>query len=60
MWLEDRELVDGIAGLEPALRSSGASSLTLRASEDTPWREGLAAMSVAARLKLPISIAARR
>ena len=60
VWLEDRELPGGVEGLEAALRRTGATSLTLRVSQDTPWRDGLAAMSAAARLKLPISIAARR
>lgn len=60
VWIEDEPVPGGVAGLEQALAQSGAGSLTLRADASTRWEDGLAAMSVAARLGIPISVAAER
>jgi biopolymer transport protein ExbD len=60
VWIEGAPVPGGIAGLEQALSEAGAGSVTLRADASTPWEDGLAAMSAAARLGLPVSVAAER
>ena len=58
VWLEDTRVADDLAGLELALEGLGAGAVTLRADASTRWEDGLAAMSVAARLGLAVSVAA--
>ena len=60
VFLEDVPVSEGLAGLESALRQSSVGSVTLRADAATPWESGLEAMSIAARLGLPVSVAAER
>lgn len=60
VWLEGERVAAGVEGLEHALEQAGASSVTLRADSSTRWEDGLRAMSVAARLGLPVSVAAER
>ena len=58
VWLEDRQVAGGLAGLEAALADSGAGAVTLRADADTRWEDGLEAMSAAGRLGLAVAVAA--
>ncbi len=58
VWLEDARLDGGLEELGPALAAAGAGAVTLRADARTAWRDGLAAMDAAARLGLPVSVAA--
>ena len=58
VWLEDARVDAGLDGLADALAAAGAGAVTLRADARTPWQDGLAAMNAAARLGLPVSVAA--
>ncbi len=60
VWLEGERVAGGIDGLEQLLSETSAGSVTLRADSSTRWEDGLRAMSIAARLGLPISVAADR
>ena len=60
VWIEEEPVQGGIEALEDALSGLGARSVTLRADSATPWKDGLRAMGVAARLGLPVSVAASR
>ena len=60
VWLEGERVPGGIDGLGELLSETGAGSVTLRADSSTRWEDGLRAMSVAARLGLPISVAVDR
>lgn len=60
VYLGETELEGGLEALEAALAASGAGEVTLRAEADLPWRIGLEAMSAAARLELPVSVAVER
>jgi biopolymer transport protein ExbD len=58
VWLESDRVAAGIAGLEAALAAGRADAITLRADAATPWSDVLAAMGIAAKLSLPVSVAA--
>ena len=58
VWLEDRPVEGGLAALESALADAGAVSMTLRADASTTWQASLEAMTAAARLGLPVEVAA--
>jgi biopolymer transport protein ExbD len=58
VWLEEEQVDGGLASLEEALAGAGAGAVTLRADAATRWEHGLEAMAAAARLGLPISVAA--
>lgn len=60
VFLEDRLIPGGLTELETALEQTGAGAVTLRADADTRWQDGLEAMSAAARLRLPVSVAVER
>jgi hypothetical protein len=60
VWLEGEQVAGGIDGLEQLLSDTGAASVTLRADSSIRWEDGLRAMSIAARLGLPISVATDR
>ncbi len=58
VWLDERRVAGGLAGLDSVLAASGAAAVTLRADAGTRWEDGLGAMSSAARLGLAVSVAA--
>ena len=58
VWIEERPLEGGLDALENALGSTGTRSVVLRAAAATPWQDTLSAMTAAAHLGLPISVAA--
>jgi biopolymer transport protein ExbD len=60
VFLEKKAVAGGLGGLEAALRERSATAVVLRADEAIRWRDALTAMSAAARLDLPISIAVER
>ena len=60
VFLEQEPVAGGLEGLEAALRERSATAVVLRADETIRWRDALTAMSAAARLDLPISIAVER
>lgn len=60
VWLEDEPVPGGLDGLEAALTDAQAGSVMLRADAAVAWEDGLRAMSVAAKLELPIAVAADR
>ena len=60
VFIEDALVAGGLGALENALARGGAGSITLRADATTPWSDVLAAMGVAAKLDLPVSVAAAR
>lgn len=57
VYVDEARVEGGLSGLEQALRTSEAGELILRADADTRWEDSLAAMNVAARLELPLSVA---
>jgi biopolymer transport protein ExbD len=58
VWLDSEQLTAGLPELEAALTRAGASAVTLRADAATAWSDVLAAMGVAAKLELPVTVAA--
>ena len=60
VWLEGDPVPGGIDGLEAALAKADAGSVTLRADASVSWEDGLRALGVAAKLELPIAVAANR
>jgi hypothetical protein len=60
VWLDDEPVVGQLAGLESALATSGAGSVTLRVDAVTPWAQALAAMTIVSGLDLEIQVAAVR
>ena len=60
VWLEGEPVPGGLDGLEAALAEAQAGSVTLRADAAVTWENGLRALSVAAKLELPIAVAANR
>ena len=57
VFVEQAPVAGGLKGLAPALERAGAGAVLLRADAATRWQDGLAAMSVAARLGLSVSVA---
>lgn len=60
VFLEEEPVTGGLEGLETALRDRSATAVILRADEAIQWRDALQAMTAAARLELPISVAVER
>jgi biopolymer transport protein ExbD len=60
IYVEDRRVAGGLEALESTLRNLGGLEVTLRADSSTRWEDVLAAMSVASRLGLEVSVAATR
>ena len=57
VYVEDERVPNSIDGLEAALRSLGSGELILRADANTRWHDSLAAMNIAAKLGLSLSVA---
>ena len=57
VFVDDRRIA-GLDALESALDQAGATSVTLRAEPETGWQDVLTAMTAAAALDLPLSVAA--
>jgi hypothetical protein len=58
VFVGERRLAGGIDELAEVLaRADARTRITLRAEGDVPWSEVLEAMSAAARLDLPVSVA---
>jgi biopolymer transport protein ExbD len=58
IFLEDRRVAGGLAGLESELRGFGAREITLRADARARWQDVLDVMTLGSRLGLRIAVAA--
>jgi biopolymer transport protein ExbD len=60
VYIEDDPVPGGLEGLARALEARSSASVTLRADAGTRWEHALQAMTAAAGLSLPVSVAAER
>jgi hypothetical protein len=57
VYLEDARVPGDLDGLEEALRAALPTELVLRADARTAWQQALLTMNVAAKLRIPLSVA---